>query len=422
MNFIVIALYLTLTLASILGIAMGLVSRRFLYFFFGFTLLLRLGLTLIFESGLKYYFVIDSMKYEYDGWSIAKSWIAGYQDLLANLERTNLYTYLNAIFFYLFGNEPLVIMLFNSVIGTLTLFIFYRISVRHIAPLFVSEKGHHLILSKIYLGLLGLYPALTVWTTTNTKDPLYIFFGSLFVYVLFEARQCFRDSDFKRAMGWSASSLPLLYLIHELRSYGTILLALGVLGSMALTFLKDWIGMGRALVALGSLLILSVIAMYAFAPETELAILSELFQRRLSFTNMNLDDVAKSSFLIDIHLESFFDLFWFVPSALGYYFLGPFPWDIQSSLQAVGLVEAFITWTLAIPTYLGFRSLFQRDANLALSILTMVFVHALAQGSIISNVGTIFRHRSFPFCLLAIFTAVGLYEIWKKNSKNLLTT
>jgi hypothetical protein len=45
-------------------------------------------------------------------------------------------------------------------------------------------------------------------------------------------------------------------------------------------------------------------------------------------------------------------------------------------------------------------------------------VMAVLQSMVISNMGTIFRHRTLGFILLSVFTGIGVYEIWKKNSSN----
>src|SRR5262249_22418964 len=135
--------------------------------------------------------------------------------------------------------------------------------------------------------------------------------------------------------------------------------------------------------------------------------LKEIEKTRLAFSNAGLDDYAQSSFALDYKFASMGDLFFFLPIGLIYYFLAPFPWQVTSSVQVLALVEVFAVYALIWPTWVGVRKAYGW-ARFETSILVgFVITVAVAQAIMISNSGTIFRHRTLGFMLLMIFTGIG---------------
>lgn len=153
-----------------------------------------------------------------------------------------------------------------------------------------------------------------------------------------------------------------------------------------------------------------------FFPQETADFLANLKDLRLGFANLTMiDAVAKSSFALEHPFGSVTDILTFLPISVSHYFFGPFPWEINGFLQALSFMETMFVYALVYPTIIGVRRTYERARFETVVFLTFVTLVVLAQGTVISNMGTIFRHRTLPFLFLAMFAGEGLYEIGKKN-------
>jgi hypothetical protein len=303
------------------------------------------------------------------------------------------------------GRDPIIASIANCILGTLTIFVIYRL-----------QKDFFEVKSTVLtVLLLCFYPSFVVWAATNIRDPLYFFISASFIYTfltIFSVKK-------KTPIEFRLAGIPLCALFYlliiGLRSYaGSIFL-----GSFAVAFLFYFMTkkMKPKFVIPLILGIGLFIAMAAqlFAPDFLNSSLRELEKTRDAFGNLKLlDFVAKSSFALDQTFTDIFDVLVFLPNSLTHYFFGPFPWEIDSTMQQVAFIEALFVYVLTYPTIIGIKRFYERSRFETVVILVFVTFVVLAQATVISNMGTIFRHRSLSFMFLLMFTGEGLYELGKK--------
>lgn len=377
---------------------------------------LRTLVCLLFLSDYQQYFVLDGHGFEFEAWELAKSWSSSLPDnyiRLSTLGTLNFYKYFLAGVFFLFGKEPLIGMLLNTLFSCLTIFLLYKI-VEHffmfskiIRELDITEKS-------LAALMLTFYPSYIIWSSTNIRDPLYFLACALFFYCLLSVFSRRSVWHFSQKLGGIGGLVLSVALILGIRFYIGIYFAGSVLlGMLAYRMVLAW-GVKRSLWILGgSLLGVSALLQWQF-PEWTRQNLQLLDNVRQSFSNAGYEDVAQSSFALDYEFNTVWDLWMFIPIGLVNYFFGPFFWNITSFLQGLAQVEVLLVYVLAVPTLIGIHKAYKYARFETVMIVVFCFVMAMLQSVTISNLGTLFRHRTLDFILLSIFAGVGLMEIRRR--------
>jgi hypothetical protein len=380
-------------------------------------------IAMILESGLKYDFVWDSLHYEYRAWLLAQKWMSA--DTFLSLTnggsyQFNDYELLLAGLFWALGKATLLATIVNCLFSVLAIFFIYRIQTDFFFDR-SDERRATLNLPAIFTTtLLSLYPAFLIWSATNIRDPLYFLFSTSFFYFFIRIFSRRVESSLWGRAGSTLLCALSFWGIMGLRSYlneiylGSILIGFAIYP--CLKKFRPW-----KVIATTGILGLAVTYLYQFLEPSEFTkFLMDVDSRRKAFGNLKLlDFVTKSSFGLDRDLRSVTDLLLFLPNSLSHYFFGPFPWEIVDTVQAISFVETLLVFALTYPTYLGIKRIYRRAPFETTMILTFVAILVLAQSLVISNMGTIFRHRTLPFLFLSAFTGEGLYEISRQNFQTL---
>jgi hypothetical protein len=373
----------------------------------------RAVVAVIFESGIKYDFVLDSLTYEYRAWLLAQPWMS--TDIfrsLSTVQGFNYYERLLTVIFQTFGKDTLLAALTNCFLSVLTIFGLYNIQskfMREKNPDKKNAPGLYMVI------ILALYPSYIVWSATNIRDTLY-FFASVYLFYFF----------FLAFSQRAKTNLPLrtlaivifgffYWLVVGVRFYvGNLFVASLVIGTV-LKLASRYFKIKTILIFLASVVIGTGYAWQISLPARAAKSLALLQQTRLNFANLNLlDSFANSSFDLDQTFKSVTDILIFLPNALTHYFLGPFVWEINGVLQLFSLFEAFAVYLLIYPTLLGIQRIYRRAPFETLLLLSFVTIFITAQALVISNMGTIYRHRTLTFLFFSIFTGEGVNEIFKK--------
>jgi hypothetical protein len=98
----------------------------------------------------------------------------------------------------------------------------------------------------------------------------------------------------------------------------------------------------------------------------------------------------------------------YIPLGGSYLLFAPFPWDIQTNLQATALGETLLWYPIFLLSLLGLRLCVRDGVSAALIpasvLLVVVSSYALVEG----NFGTAYRHRAQIMPLFFVFAGVGL--------------
>jgi hypothetical protein len=427
--------YLNLNQVNIFLIGLILCSSVLLLFYFrvrrstigiivvsGF--LIRAFVALWLESGVKYDFVIDSMLYEYRAWLLAQKWIS--PDIMVTLtgqfgDLTYYETVLSWLF-SLFGKDSLLAAIMNSLFGAMTILVVYRIQMDF---LFEKSKEGKKYEGKaiITAGAIALYPSFLIWSATNIRDPMYFFFSALFFYFFLRCFSRRMPTTFLGRISAAGMSLFSFWVVLGTRSYVSGMFLASIGAAVAFLIFVRWFRPGTILIA-GFILAIGFAYLYQYmAPQSTAEYLSNLKDMRLGFANLAMiDSPARSSFALEHSFENVTDILTFLPVSVSHYFFGPFPWEITGFLQALSFLETLFVYMLVYPTMIGVRQVYVRARLETVIFIVFVALLVLAQGTVISNMGTIFRHRTLPFLFLAMFAGEGLYEIGKKNFPALFKT
>ena len=120
-------------------------------------------------------------------------------------------------------------------------------------------------------------------------------------------------------------------------------------------------------------------------------------------TNRSFGDAKYPNFLIPSKNE---DLIWIIPVKFIYFLFGPFPWDVKSPIQLVGLFQSIIYVYIFYKIFSSFKIIKYNKFAYLIFICIIIYLLAFSIGT--SNFGTGYRHKAkfiiFLASLLPLFT------------------
>lgn len=404
-------------LASIIGIVSVIKGSDFLGIFFSFFLFFCLFIffagypdqvlskiiiiAFVLRSGLAYIhrFVFllpeggaDAIKFERRAWEAAESWLYGKE--IINLGGSYYYAKVIAWFYYLFERVPFAAQFLNVLLGTLIVFVTYKIALN----LFNKTKVAH-----IAAGIVAFFPILNLYSAILLRETFIVFFLSLSFYFFIK---------------WIKKEKLIFWLLSLIFIFicGIIHAAMILIG-LAYFFIflfyrpqkKKWVFISKRLVIWG---LLAIIIFSLFF---------ENFNNKIpSPSNFNLkllegSPLGRAAYLRDLIPNNYFDIVWQTPIRIIYFYFAPFPWQLKELLDLVGFVDVLFYIFLFI---FCFRSLTQiKKENKAFFIVLLlvfiIFSITFAWGT--SNYGTSLRHRQKIVFLLIIIASYSLSAVnWKK--------
>ena len=168
--------------------------------------------------------------------------------------------------------------------------------------------------------------------------------------------------------------------------------------------------------SVGAVIFIAVVK-YEIAQDTAIASASKygdidfIDQRTHSTSNS-----ASSSYMGDIRLKSYGDVAAYLPKAIIYFLFSPFPWEIVSSKQALGIIDSVQLLIIYILSAIMLRCFYKENKKLASPFLIFLIVGIVSSSALQTNVGSAMRHRTMFTYLLYPFAATQLIRR-KKVSK-----
>lgn len=106
---------------------------------------------------------------------------------------------------------------------------------------------------------------------------------------------------------------------------------------------------------------------------------------------------------------------WLIPARIVYFHFSPFPWDLRSPRQVLGLVSSVLYAFLAWRLYRGWHQIKYREEALALLLIFGAITFVFAIGA--TNIGTAIRHKTKLLGLFVILAAASFdrvrFKLWK---------
>ena len=353
------------------------------------TLGLRLLMVLVVQFNFSpYFFAPDAVGYERVGKEISDYWAGvGFTPQAIREGWRPGYYHLNAIFYTAFGDSRLALVVLNMFAGVWTALITF----------YLTREVLSVASAKVTAVLTGVFPSLVLWSILNIRDALATLCTVLIVLYGMRLSKRFRPShvwifaaallglgllrDYMAFLVVLGLAIGVVTAIRTDRVAGTVLFGTGV--ALALTYLADQVGLFSTLGPQGIL-------------ETAQVLRSGLQQG------------ATSAFGVGADTRTIGAALQYIPIGASYLLFAPFPWDIESTLQAAAMPETLLWYPLFLLAILGFRiSIRNRLATAivpASVLLVVVSSYALVEG----NFGTAYRHRAQIMPLFFVFSGVGL--------------
>ena len=295
------------------------------------------------------------------------------------------YFYLNAAFFYVFGQTELPIKLTNAFLGAFTARYVYLVTL----DIFGDAVGRRAAILYMF------FPSIILWSTLNIRD-VWVIYLILFI--------CYKSARLSRGYSYVGAFqlLLALYALTFFRDYLFFAISLAPVAALV-------IGRSRNF---GRNLVLAILVGLGIVLLLQQGVVSERGASRMSLEALSQArrDMATgdSAFHGNVDISTPLKALLFLPIGIAYFLFAPFPWEITSLLKALALPEMIFMYTLIPAMFRGVRyaigHAFRDSAQLLLLTVFLTVSYALGEG----NVGTLYRHRAQAVTFYLIFAAVGL--------------
>ena len=352
------------------------------------TLALRLLLALFVQFRFSpYFFAPDAAGYENMGREISNYWAGGVvaPTPIRDGWRPGYY-HLNALFYLAFGDSRLALVVLNMFAGVWTALITFYLT-REFLPVASA---------KVAALLTGVFPSLMLWSVLNIRDALATLCTVALVLYGMRLAKSFRPSYL-----WFFS-VALLGLAL-LRDYMAFLVVLGiVIGSV--TAIRPERMFGTMLFGTAA-----AVALTYFADRIGLfsTVGPEGLLETAQILRTGLQQGATSAIGVGAETRTIGGALLYIPIGSTYLLFAPFPWDIETTLQATAMGEALLWYPLFLLSILGFRLSLRNRMTTALVPVSVLLVVVSSYALVEGNFGTAYRHRAQIMPLFFIFSGIG---------------
>lgn len=314
------------------------------------------------------------------------------------------YAWLMSIVTATFGGGPFLFQLCNVIVG---------VGCVYKATMLASEVwGRKLA---IYAGWgVALYPTLIQYSAIPLREPYVAFFllQGLSSSVLWRA-----EGDFRHFL-FATCSFIFGGLFHAALFFAPVMLAghailVGMVPNLK-SFLRGrlrirWVSLTVFSIGCFSIFLSSDVVLPKFGSIEQMLSLEELSSR---FSYQQGKELALAKYGDWQVPSSDFDFFWITPMKMIYFMASPFPWDIKSSWQVIGLLDSSAFWLMWL-ALLADRKNFSLQSNQFLVlfiVLGIMFLFSVGTG----NFGTAIRHRS-KFVAVIILLSLPKIMRWFRS-------
>jgi hypothetical protein len=391
---------LTFELVLLLGISWWVIHlerepdlRRWLLRVVLLSLALRLGAVFLVHGALsQMFFAPDAASYYAHGLAIHEHWMGGAEPDLPNTWQVG-YGYLNALFFLLFG-DPVMGMVVLNVFAGLWLVILVFI---------LARRCFDLPTARVAAVLTAVFPSLVLWSVINIRDILTALVVVAVVLLGVRAYERVRGAELVLLV---AGAL----FLTTLRDYMGFLVIAGLLlgyvtavrrGSIVPTFAAGTVLILFLVFGLGELGILEPEVLSS--PLRSASRLRESLQGGGAVFGQGVDISTPGGALR------------YLPYGMAFFLLAPFPWAIASTLQLYALPEVLLWYALIPFTVMGFIDAVRRDRKRTFLLVGVLVVIVTSYALVEGNFGTAYRHRAQAMPLFFVFTGRGVARWWSAH-------
>jgi hypothetical protein len=402
-----VAVLAVLALPSALLVSRMDESRDFLVRVFIAALLARVFVgTIIFYFNLQEFFGGDAFTYDYLGLLTMKMWQGEmpaniYQSVIGPfLGRNAGMIYVDAVIYYVIGQNMLAVQFVNAVAGAATAPIIYLCARQIFGSVRVARN------SALFAAF---FPSLILWSSQGLKD------GPI-VLLLAVATLATLRLDERVSVKHLVVLVAALLGILSLRFYVFYMMVAAVGASFVVgVYSPTLMGYVRrfAMLVIVALLLIQFGVLGSASKQLELYGNLEALQR----TRADLVVSAKSGFAGDADVSTTSGALTAIPVGMIYLLFAPFPWQLASLRQMITLPEMVVWWGSFPMLCAGLWFTLKHRMRRALPILIFTLMLTLAYSVFQGNVGTAYRQRSQLLIFYFIFVSVG-YELIRERRED----
>jgi 4-amino-4-deoxy-L-arabinose transferase-like glycosyltransferase len=365
--------------------------RRWLTRLAAATLALRLLLVLFVQFSplvTPYFFAPDAIGYESVGRDISDYWAGiGFAPRAISEGWRPGYYHLNALFYTAFGDSRLALVVLNMFAGVWTALITFHLT----RELLTASSA------KAAAVLTGVFPSLVLWSILNIRDSLATFCTVVVVLYGLRLSRRFRPShlwifavallglallrDYMAFMVVLGLAIGTATAVRTERVFGTMMF--GTVVALVLTYLANQVGLFAAAGPDGGVL------------ETAQSL------------RTGLQSGAGSAFGVGAETTTVGQAIQYIPVGAALLLFAPFPWNIETALQAAAMPETLPWHPIFLLAILGLRVSIRNRVTVALVPLSVLLVVVSSYALVEGNFGTAYRHRAQIMPLFFIFSGLG---------------
>jgi len=245
--------------------------------------------------------------------------------------------------------------------------------------------------------LTGVFPSMVLWSILNIRDALATLCTVLIVLYGMRLSKRFQLSHLW-VFGVAVLGLSLL------RDYMAFLVVLGLaIGSVTAV---------RAERVVPTMLFgtLVAVALTYFADQVGLfaAVRPEGLLETAQGLRSGLQRGATSAFGVGAETRTIVAALQYIPIGGSYLLFAPFPWAIDTTLQAAAMPETLLWYPLFLLSIVGLRISIRNRLTTALVPVSVLLVVVASYALVEGNFGTAYRHRAQIMPLFFVFSGVGL--------------
>jgi hypothetical protein len=335
----------------------------------------------------------DADGYEWLGMAMARGWRGEGPEMnpAAEIAQNYGYKYVAGGIYYLFGQFSPLLSYLNCLVGTITVYLVYRL----------ARQFFHSLVARRAALMTALFPSMILWSSVAMKDAIM----SLLILITLSACVALKR---RFSVGATLLLAGSIVAMQPIRFYMVYFLGLAVVLSLFLERgIRGLSGIYKQLLLLvvfGALLAL-VGTSGRFAQGTD-----ALSFESVSHFRHNMAVTATSGFDANVDVSTPGRALMFLPVGVTELLLGPYPWQF-GSLRALFAAPETIYWWILFPSLVSgmiwmVRKRFAEISPLVLFAVIMTCAYSLMHG----NVGSGFRQRSQIFVILFIFASYGSYR------------
>ena len=373
-------------------------ERYFLVRVYSSTVLLRCILAIalnIFAEDLGFAMAFwgDSGQYDYGANQLALKW-SGEPVLsphLAGAISGYGWVHFVAAIYYVFGQNQLLVQLFNGVIGGLTVLVIYAIG----KDLFDREAARWAAL------FMAFFPQMVFWSAGMYKDPAVLFCIATAMYAVLQLRQRFE-------LGSIIMFVSAILALMTLRFYIAYFVGFAAVGTFVFAQRRGLIGN----LVVFAILTASLLGALRFVVQQESLDQqrSYLTLERLQITRSDQAHWGQSGYGQEYDVSTPAGALAALPVGLVYLLFAPFPWAVTNLRQVLTLPETLV-WYALMPAFIrGVRYAIRRRFKDVLPVLVFTLSLTLAYVLMQGNIGTAYRQRTQVSMFFFIFMGMGLVE------------